>query len=75
MRNPPFCICRNKSADELRSIQRLNYCFIGSTIPLLDKSEISSLLSSSVAVQLFVWDLVGNHEDRFSHHKAQMYVK
>ena len=42
-----------------------------STIPLLPKSEISSLLPSSVAVQIgFLSDLVGNPKDRFSHDTA-----
>ena len=55
MRKPTFCICENKYADQLRSNreadQRLCFRYIDSTIPLLSKSEISSLKSSSVAVQ------------------------
>ena len=55
MRNPIFCICENKDADQLRgdreADQRLCFRYIGSTIPLLSKSEISSLYPSSVAVQ------------------------
>ena len=44
-----------------------------STVPFLHKSEISSLYVSSVAVQqLFVSDLVGNPEDRFSHNEAKI---
>ena len=45
MGKPTFCICENKDADQL--------CFrcIDSTIPLISKSEISSLYPSSVAVQ------------------------
>ena len=50
-----FCICENKDADQLRgnreADQRLCFRYTDSTIPLLSKSEISSLLSSSVAVQ------------------------
>ena len=50
-----FCICENKDADQLRGIreadQRLCFRYIDSTIPLLPKSEISSLQPSSVAVQ------------------------
>ena len=46
MRKPAFCICENKGAD-----QHLCFRYIGSTIPLLPKAEISSLLPSSVAVQ------------------------
>ena len=55
MRNPTFCICENKDTDQLRgnreTDQRLCFCYIDRTIPLLSKSEISSLLQSCVAVQ------------------------
>ena len=55
MRKPAFCICENKDADQLRgnreADQRLCFRYIDSTIPLLSKSEISSLHPSFVAVQ------------------------
>ena len=55
MRNPDFCICENKDADQLRgnreADQRLCFRYIDSTIPLLSKSEISNLEPSSVGVQ------------------------
>ena len=55
MRKPAFCICKNKDADQLRgnleADQRLCFRYTDSTIPLLPKSEISSLYPSSVAVQ------------------------
>ena len=55
MRKPAFCICENKDADQLRgnreADQRLCFRYTDSTIPLLTKSEISSLYPSSVAVQ------------------------
>ena len=55
MRNPTFCICVNKDADQLRgnreADQRLCFRYIDSTIPILSKSEISRLYPSSVAVQ------------------------
>ena len=55
MRKPAFCICENKDADQLcgnsEADQRLCFRYIDSTIPLLPKSEISSLLPSYVAVQ------------------------
>ena len=55
MGKPAFCICENKGADQLRSNraadQRLCFRYTDSTIPLLHKSEISSLGSSYVAVQ------------------------
>ena len=47
MRKPAFCICENKDADQLRgnreADQRLCFRYMDSTIPLLPKSEISSL--------------------------------
>ena len=55
MRKPSFCICEKKDADQLRgnheADQRLCFPYIDSTIPLLSKSEISSLYQSSVVVQ------------------------
>ena len=55
MRKPDFCICENKDADQLRgnreADQRLCFRYTDSTIPLLPKSEISSLQPSHVAVQ------------------------
>ena len=55
VRKPAFCICENKEADQLRgnceADQRLCFCYTDSTIPLLPKSEISSLQPSSVVVQ------------------------
>ena len=41
IRNPTFCICKNKDADR-EADQRLCFRYIDSTIPLLSKSEISS---------------------------------
>ena len=47
VRKPAFCICENKDADQLRgnreADQHLWFRYIDSTIPLLPKSEISSL--------------------------------
>ena len=47
MRKPDFCLCENKDADQIRgnreADQRLCFRFMDSTIPLLPKSEISSL--------------------------------
>ena len=55
MRKPDFCICENKDADQFRgnheADQPLCFPYTDSTIPLLPKSEISSLWPSSVAVQ------------------------
>ena len=55
MRKTTFCTCENKDADQLRGNrepdQRLCFRYIDSTIPLLSKSEVSSLYPSSVAAQ------------------------
>ena len=55
MRKPAFYICENKDADQLHSNcaadQRFCFRYMDSVIPLLSKSEISSLKPSSVAVQ------------------------
>ena len=55
MRKPAFCICENKDTDQLcgscEADQCLCFRYIDSTIPLLPKSEISSLQPFSVAVQ------------------------
>ena len=55
MRKPMFCTCENKVADQLRgnsaTDQLLCFRSIDSTIPLLSKSEISSLEPFSVVVQ------------------------
>ena len=55
MRKPTFCICENKDADQLRGNREADQClcfrYLDSMIPLVSKSEISSLWPSSVAVQ------------------------
>ena len=47
VRKPAFCICENKDADQLRgngeADQHLCFRYTDSTIPLLSKSEISSV--------------------------------
>ena len=47
MKNPTFCICENKGADQLcrncEADQRLCFRDTDSTVPLLSKSKISSL--------------------------------
>ena len=62
MRKPAFCICE---AD-----QRLCFRYIDSTIPLLSKSEISSLCDCTAR---FMSDQVRNREDRFSHNEAHLH--
>ena len=55
VRKPDFCICENKDADQLRgnreADQRLCFRYTDSTVPLVSKSEISSLYLFSEAVQ------------------------
>ena len=55
VRKPTICLCENKDADQLRgnreADQRLCFRYTDSTVPLLLKSKISSLLPSSVLVQ------------------------
>ena len=55
MRNPAFCICENKDADQLlgdcEADQRLCCRYTDTTIPILHKYEISSLQPSCVVVQ------------------------
>ena len=55
LRKPDFCIGENKDADQLHgnreADQRLCFRYMDSVIPILSKSEISSLYPSSVAVQ------------------------
>ena len=55
MRKPDFCICENEDADQLcgsrEADQRLCFRYTDSTIPLLPKSEISSLLPSCCVAQ------------------------
>ena len=56
VRKPAFGICENKGANQLRgnreADQRLCFRYTDSKIPLLPKSEISSLSPSSVTVKL-----------------------
>ena len=55
VRKPDFCICENEDADLLRgnrkADQRLCFRYLDRTFILFSKSQISSLLSSSVAAQ------------------------
>ena len=55
MRNPAFCLCEKKVADQLHcnraADQGLSFRSIDSTVPLLPKSKISSLQRSFVSAQ------------------------
>ena len=72
-----FCICENKDADQLRgdceADQHLCFRYIDSTIPLLSKSEISSLWPSSVTVQPGLCRTWSKPERWFSHEAAQLF--
>ena len=79
MRKPEFCICENKDADQLRgnreADQRLCFRYTDSTIPLLSISEILKPLAIFCdCTAKFVWDLVENSEDRFSHNEAHLSI-
>ena len=69
MREPVFCICENKSANQLcgnrTADQRLCFRHIDSTIPLFPTSEIALAIFCDYTAR-FVSNLVGNPEDRFS---------
>ena len=78
MRKPAFCICENKDADQLRgnreADQRLCFRYTDSTIHLLPKYEKFKLLAIFCGCTAwFVWDLVGDPEDRFSHNEAHLF--
>ena len=80
MRKPAFCICENKDADQLRgnreADQRLCFRYMDSAIPLLSKFEnFTPLAVFCGCAARFVWDLVGNPEDPFSHNEAHMYYR
>ena len=74
MRKLAFCIFENKGADQpsgnCTADQRLYFRYIDGTIPLLPKSEMSSLTPSSEA--LFVSDLVRYLKERFSYDAAHL---
>ena len=76
VRKPAFCVCENKDADQLHgnreADQPLCFRYIESTFPLLPKYEIQPLAILCGCTAWFMWDLVGNPEDRFSHNEAHM---
>ena len=63
MGKPTICIGENKDADQLRGNrdQRLCFRYSDSTIPLLLRSEISSLARLCACTGRIVSDLFGNH--------------
>ena len=80
MRKPAFCICKNKDADQLpgnrEADQRLCFHYIDGTIPLLPIyiRNFKPLTILCGCTAWFVWGLVGNLEDWFSHNEAKMII-
>ena len=76
MRKPAFCICENKDVNQLRgnrkADQRLCFRYTDSTIPLLPKSEVSSLYPSSVSIQPGLCRTGQKNENRFSQNEAKL---
>ena len=70
MRKPVFCICENKDADQLRSAFVFTTRIVQSLYFLNPKFQASSHHCGCTA--RFVWDLVGNPEDRFSHNETHI---
>ena len=77
VRKPAFCICKNKDADQLRgnreAEQRLCFRYIDSTYP--STSYIRNFKPLAIlcgCTASFVWGLVRNPEDRFSHNEAHI---
>ena len=82
MRNPAFCICENKDADQLLSnctvTAQLTSAFVfaiqivQSLFNLNPKFQASVIFCGCTA--RFLSDLVGNPEDGFSHNEAHIHV-
>ena len=78
MRNPAFCICDNKAADQLRgnseADQRLFslHSWYNSSTSQIQNFKLPAIFCDCTA--LFVSDLVGNPEDRFSHNETHIAV-
>ena len=75
MRKPAFCTWESKGTYQLPgheiADQRIYFRYIGSTIPLPPKFEISSLSAIFIGCTAwFVTELVRNPEDRFSRDMA-----
>ena len=74
VRKSAFCLCENKDADQLRgnreANQRLCFRYIDSTISLVPIRNFKPLAILCGCTAWFVWGLVGNPEDRFSHNQA-----
>ena len=79
MRKPVIYFCDNKGADQLCSNCEADQCLCfrraDHTIPLISESNMSSLLSTYVLVQLDLCDgPIRKPHCRFSHDAAQSYA-
>ena len=67
MRKPTFCICENKDADQLRgnreADQRLCFCLINSTVPLLSK-KVGFLMTRLIYMEILPLPRI--HEEQLS---------
>ena len=78
MRKPDFCICENKDADQLAVTAKLISAFVFATqivqslYFLIRNFKPPAILCGCTV--WFVWDLIGNPEDRFSHNEAHITV-
>ena len=81
LRKSDFCIRKNKGVNQtaltIQVISNFVLCCIDSTNPLFSTSKISRPFSSSVAVQpglFWVWSVVRNAENRFTHNAAHIWI-
>ena len=76
MREPAFCICENKDADQLcgnrTSDERLCFSYIDCKSLFFLNREFQASGHLSGCTARFVSDLVENPEDLFSRHEAHM---
>ena len=74
MRKSAFCICENKDADQLRgnreADQRLCFRYSDPSTLLIQNFKPLDIFCDCTA--RFVWDLVGNPEDRCPHNEAHI---
>ena len=77
MRKPAFCICENKAADQLcgnrTALQHLCFRYTDSAFP--SSSYILNFKPLDIScgcIDQFVWDLVRNPKDWFSHNEAHI---
>ena len=72
MRKPDFCICGNKGADQLINAFVFASQIVQSLYFLNPKFQVSSYLLWLYTAR-FVYDMVENPEDMFSHDTANIF--